>query len=1023
VHCGWNSWSKEGQFFWTAQKGGCKYNLTAYVGDVLVFRYSSFQEVWQVPGPSCPAESLDVAENTTLIAGSDVGGGDLEDSNWPNMVKYRVDTPGTFYFSGADRYCRGNDLGYQLLVRVVVAMPTAGIMDGVGGVSTQRLSGVVGLLQVPQHERSFVDATSEDIRNGRLRALDQERLAQLSAASQNVLLLEMSRALSFRLDALTQSGPLVNDSADASWPAAQEVYVHCFQNPWSKQGQNFWVASSRDPVWGCNNNLTVYVGDVLVFRYASYEQVWKIPSPECPSPSLADSVGSLLIGPSDVGGGELGDTSWPNVARYRASEEGVHYFVGRDETCNGKPYAGSPEKALQRLKLRVDVLPREQASSAVASVAEAASSKAVERLEGIVQALARTAAVTQSSLEQLVRTVGGSGITQVRSYVGGTEAYHEASYTSWGVAAVHDHANYADMAGIGEFGAVLNGVHFQTRHNDYRLHMPAPAGAAYNEVHPVPMPEVPPEVLSKATLKEQIEEMREWFKAWHQQDYRVRDYRPYFRPVLCYVEGTWITENSFLAEPFASHRHKIDADSWHELHDTMRYLLNSGRKNNAENIPFLPTAVRRMRNNDTDPEISNFEYRIACHPLKDDLPLSRFRLDPDLHSKLFTEYRTSTSNVELSRQARFELHPALTPDYQAGTNGNESSEWTKGLQQYSFIDELMEQIPGKDGYGANLTDSTPDGTCSHFLDTEKPLNVAYYSRYYGMPVKDAMGRSLRKRGFNDPHLWAARTTHARVSGLEGHGKEHSEEQRWSYAFPLEIIYLTPLHKWNPYNLPFCDQERAFIIGDCAYVKEGERKGGFTSETAYNGTATSAFYRTPAEFFTGANLTDTDPADTSGEAVGVLDEKTGQVRKVMASGSWTVLPEIAGLGRLRQRYPILPVHSHGGTAWKELKALEEIIRFSSSDVSLSAMHDELFGITLLLSMGSGHQHSIHIASDKLAKLVDGETVEVWSSQANGHSHRVKFLRDSDGGFRIVQCDGHAASEGCADGHRSLTKVDA
>jgi len=26
--------------------------------------------------------------------------------------------------------------------------------------------------------------------------------------------------------------------------------------------------------------------------------------------------------------------------------------------------------------------------------------------------------------------------------------------------------------------------------------------------------------------------------------------------------------------------------------------------------------------------------------------------------------------------------------------------------------------------------------------------------------------------------------------------------RVSYAVPLEIIYLTPLLKWNPYNIPF-----------------------------------------------------------------------------------------------------------------------------------------------------------------------------------------------------------------------------
>ena len=38
-------------------------------------------------------------------------------------------------------------------------------------------------------------------------------------------------------------------------------------------------------------------------------------------------------------------------------------------------------------------------------------------------------------------------------------------------------------------------------------------------------------------------------------------------------------------------------------------------------------------------------------------------------------------------------------------------------------------------------------------------------------------------------------------------------QRQTYAIPLEVIYLTPLHKWNPYNIPHwvSHQHRSFIL--------------------------------------------------------------------------------------------------------------------------------------------------------------------------------------------------------------------
>lgn len=127
---------------------------------------------------------------------------------------------------------------------------------------------------------------------------------------------------------------------------------------------------------------------------------------------------------------------------------------------------------------------------------------------------------------------------------------------------------------MGEFIGVLNGVEFRTRHNDFRLNQPSTKSGVYHQTEPIPFPDVPPEVLNKTSVSAQILEMREWFKAWKNSDRSKRDYRKYFQPVLCYLEGAWTTkEGDSIEEPFDSDRHQIDADSWFDLQEKVGYLL------------------------------------------------------------------------------------------------------------------------------------------------------------------------------------------------------------------------------------------------------------------------------------------------------------------------------------------------------------------------------------------------------------------------------------------------------------------
>ena len=72
------------------------------------------------------------------------------------------------------------------------------------------------------------------------------------------------------------------------------------------------------------------------------------------------------------------------------------------------------------------------------------------------------------------------------------------------IASIHNHANHVKTAGMGEFIAVLNGIEFRTRHNDYALVMPHRTKKTYGLTEDIPYPDTPPSVLNKKTLSAQV---------------------------------------------------------------------------------------------------------------------------------------------------------------------------------------------------------------------------------------------------------------------------------------------------------------------------------------------------------------------------------------------------------------------------------------------------------------------------------------------------------------------------------------
>eukprot|EP01128_Nolandella_sp_AFSM9_P009702 TRINITY_DN634_c0_g1_i1.p1 TRINITY_DN634_c0_g1~~TRINITY_DN634_c0_g1_i1.p1 ORF type:complete len:836 (-),score=178.75 TRINITY_DN634_c0_g1_i1:120-2627(-) len=717
----------------------------------------------------------------------------------------------------------------------------------------------------------------------------------------------------------------------------------------------------------------------------------------------------------------------------------------------------------------------------------------------------------------------------------------------------------------------------------------------YNKAVSIPLPEVPPSVLQKETVDLQVREMREYFKAWQMQDTSHRNYKPYFRPILCILEGTWIEHSLDLTEPFDSDRHHIDAANWDDLNSRTQFFLQSGRKDNLENLPFLPSAMRDMKQtydvysdygtgpvlsslkylsrfsriytdfrqtdymsidsivvmpvtanegmyifvhagrypkgdfkgsewpaglvtnweclsgecteadivrcgidnnsgsrtdcptrtslyNSTNPEapgviamrqnvfprrsghvvygpfsgefsvklsltevfnftvgklfisennyvdfdldtpivlsrelgesvpqFANFEYRIVCHPVKQDVPLNRFKPVDSLPVQM---YGNPVSYEDLSQQRN--AYHTLNP--------RDQDNWFSGRHTFELIDSLMNQIPGKDNYAANLTDTYNGDDASFYFNNDEPLNVGYYNRYYQVDQPDANGRTQKRRGFNSANLWVAKTTQEKVSPLRIETPDGIVEERWSWAVPLEIIYTTPLSRWNPWNLPERDAR--------SEVERDGRNGGLTHAKAYDGTHSSRFYRTPIEFFSGEPSEGKDAADTAKDSVGVLDAE-GIVRKTKASGHWIHFPRIEGIpGRIRQRYPILPLADTKDLGLLQGRSVKHALQ--STDLAAHMLigdHIQLGLPTTVLftseSIGNGnftdHYHTIQLTPDDLALLRAGESVIVASDYSSGHSHEfeLRATRDEDDWvYTIDYCDDLGD---CAHGHFEVCEI--
>lgn len=201
--------------------------------------------------------------------------------------------------------------------------------------------------------------------------------------------------------------------------------------------------------------------------------------------------------------------------------------------------------------------------------------------------------------------------------------------------------------------------------------------------------------------------------------------------------------------------------------------------------------------------------------------------------------------------------------------------------------------------------------------------------------------------------------------------------RWTYALPLEIIYLSPLANWNPLNLAYSE--------DCT-INKGRSGSPINADKAFLATCPKqAFARTPMEFYSDDKL-NKSPEDTTNNAVGIL--KDGAIQLVKQSGTWVTMPSIDGVGVVRQRYPIAPAFEDGSTVMKEVKALSRITFYEQLDDPHKVLEREAGSLLFRLTTANNHEHTVYLPLKFAKRLMTGKKRQtVVSSEEYGHSHDV------------------------------------
>ena len=300
----------------------------------------------------------------------------------------------------------------------------------------------------------------------------------------------------------------------------------------------------------------------------------------------------------------------------------------------------------------------------------------------------------------------------------------------------------------------------------------------------------------------------------------------------------------------------------------------------------------------------------------------------------------------------------------------------------------MEEIPGLNNYGSFIRpkpfNSPEDVMLSANPQTpDKEVNAAYYYRTFIQKSKEGV-KYPRQYGFND-RFYVAHTTQSNIPEVSYTRDDNvTENAAVTYAIPLEVVYLTPLSAWNPYNIPYSN-----VMSN----------GSGTKSDPYLYAASTQYFLTPSIFF--SNTTeDSSAADTTPKGAVMMKTPRGD-RAVCSSGVRILFPPIDGLaGVIRQRYPVMPVFAEGSAEYKKLNAVEDSI--SEPPPPKSDIRKFTTGVSH--TAANTHDHTIEILEDDYNQLLSGSktviTVQTYSSIQ--HFHNLLIKKKADNKLYIADC---------------------
>ena len=107
---------------------------------------------------------------------------------------------------------------------------------------------------------------------------------------------------------------------------------------------------------------------------------------------------------------------------------------------------------------------------------------------------------------------------------------------------------HKDTLGIGEFVGVLNGIEFRSPKLNYEGKTASRTSKTYEATDTLNTQVLLPSGITSKSIGDQISDMRNLFQSYMQQNSSTQAYSKYFKPILSYLEGSWVTNKDNSAE-------------------------------------------------------------------------------------------------------------------------------------------------------------------------------------------------------------------------------------------------------------------------------------------------------------------------------------------------------------------------------------------------------------------------------------------------------------------------------------------